>query len=118
MIDIEELLVAYLSENLDIPVAADVPENTDEIESFISLERTGGHFDSIVLDHPTVAIQCWATTRKYAKDLAYQVDSFIRAMPDVYYNVADVSRNSLYNFPDIKTRKPRYQLVADFLIQQ
>lgn len=118
MIDIEELLVEYLSECLDVPVAADVPENTDELERFVSLERTGGAFDSIVLDHPTVAIQCWATTRKHAKDLVYRVDELVRAMPDVYYNVADATRNSLYNFPDINTRKPRYQLVVDFIIQQ
>lgn len=115
MADIESILAEYLSARLSVPVAADVPE--DKPSSFVSFERTGGGFGSIVLDSPMVAVQCWADTRSEAKALAYEVDDLIRRMPGVYHNVADASRNSLYNFPDPNSRKARYQIVFEFIIQ-
>lgn len=114
MNDTESILVAYLSKYLDVPVAADVPEIRPD--RFVSLERTGGSFDQIVVDHPTLAVQCWGLSRSDAKNLAYKVDSLVRMIPDEIHNIAYVSRNSLYNFPDDK--QARYQIVFDFTIQQ
>lgn len=114
MLDIEVELVRYLSGNLDVPVAANVPESKPD--SFVSLERTGGSFDSFVIDRPTVAVQCWGITKVQAKNLAYKVDELVRRMPDEVVNVTQATRNSLYNFPDEK--RPRYQVVFDFVVQQ
>lgn len=116
MKDIEALLVEYLSETLDIPVAADVPEVMPD--EFISLERTGGQFNQMVLDNPSVAIQVWSTSRASAKNRAYEVDRLVRAMTDVYTDVVRADRNSLYNFPDPGAKKARYQIVFDFIIQE
>lgn len=114
--DIESLLVEYLSRSLDIPVSGDVPE--DKPDRFVTLQRSGGGLDRIILDHPTAIIQCWAATRADAKTLALQVAQLIQEMPDGYVNVVAASVNSLYNFPSTQTRKPRYQIVADFTVQQ
>lgn len=116
MIDIEEIIVEYLSDNLEIPVAADVPEIMPD--EFISLELTGGGFGDIILDYPTVAIQCWAETRTDAKNLARKVDRLLRKICDSYYDISSAERNSLYNFPDPQSRKARYQIVFDFIVQQ
>lgn len=115
MNDIEAMLAEYLTERMDVPVAADVPE--DKPEAFVSFERTGGGFSDFVVDNATVAVQCWAMTRAQARRLAYEVDALIRGMPDAIDDVAVAERNSLYNFPDPDSKRPRYQAVFDFKIQ-
>lgn len=116
MVDIEALLIDYLSSILPIPVAADVPE--DKPARFVSLERTGGGSRQLVVDRPIVAIQCWADSRADAELLAAMVDKSIKFMPDEYPDVVDASRNSAYNFPDPSSRKSRYQIVYDFICQE
>lgn len=116
MIDIEELLTEYLSEQLDLHVSGDVP--VDKPDEFVTFEVTGGGFGDLVLDYPTVAIQCWSDSRANAKNLARKVDTLIKKMPSVYFDITSAERNSLYNFPDPQSHKPRYQIVVDFIVQQ
>lgn len=109
--NVEVTLVSYLSECFpDISVSADLPN--PQPEKAITLERTGGPENKIVLDHPTIAIQCWAKTRADALLLADEVDKAMRSMDDP--EIPDVQRSGKYNFPD-EYGNPRYQLVYNLI---
>lgn len=114
--DIEEIIARYLGARLDMPVSADVPSGETYPDRFVTFERTGGSFDEKVIDHSTVAIQCWGESRYDAKNLAYDVDTLLRYMPCIEENVMSADRNSLYNFPDPESRKARYQIVYEFIV--
>lgn len=113
MVNIEEIIIAYLSNVFDIETYADVPKEYPV--RFVTVERTGGIRDSLVIDRPMVAVQCWAETRRDAADFAYKVDDALRSLPAHNKRVTFARRNSLYNFPDPESKKPRYQLVYEFV---
>ena len=106
---VEAKLVAYLSNVLNCQVVADVPKPRPA--RFVSIERTGGGSSDVVIDRPIVAIQCWASTRAEALNLAQEVVSamdVVAAQPWCY----KASKNSEYNYPG-EGGEPRYQLVYD-----
>ena len=79
--------------------------------SFVTVERTGGGTRD-KLDHPTLAVQCWADGRKAAADMADAVRCELEAMTGTR-GFGAVSVQSIYNWPDPLTRKARYQLTVD-----
>lgn len=108
----EIAVISYLSDAIpDVNVSADLPNPRPE--KAITIERTGGAENSIVLDHPTIAIQCWANTRLEAALLADEVDKAMRVWDNP--SVPDVQRSGKYNFPD-EYGNPRYQLVYDLIV--
>lgn len=109
--NIEKYIIGYLNEHLpEIHVGADVPNpRPDEC---ITVERTGGSADRIVLDHPQITLQCWAKSRAEAADLADKADHLMLDMDGP--SVPVVERNSLYNYPDSRGN-PRYQIVYDII---
>lgn len=111
-INIETELRKWLTGRLSASVHTEVPNPRPS--SFITLERTGGTSDSVILDRPTIAIQCWAATRKEASDLAYEVDALIAQMIE-HPNISQARRASFYNFPDLKSGNPRYQVVISLV---
>lgn len=110
-IDIEAKLIEWLNKRLDVAAYADVPASRPE--QFITVERTGGGRDNVIIDRPTVAIQCWSTSRASAADLAYVVDD---ALPEFTQEpgINKARRTTIYNFPDEKGN-PRYQLVCELV---
>lgn len=114
MVDIEATIIAYLK-NAGYAAYADVPNPRPE--TFVTVERTGGGLDSLVIDRPTVAVQSWANTRLEASKLSMEVDGHLRqmalAIPDVCY----VERDSLYNWPDEYGNNARYQGVYHITTQ-
>lgn len=111
--DIEQIVIDYLSEHLEVPVYAEVPNPRPE--SFVIVERTGGPHKTIGMDQPLMAIQAWAKTRAKAADLAYEVDAVIFSLQDENGRVTYVDRNSFYNYPDEESGTNRYQLVYDMM---
>lgn len=107
--NIEKAIIKYLGSVMpDTVVCGDVPNPRPK--KLVTVERTGGSADSIVLDRPQLAVQCWAETRVEAADLAYEVDSLIAEIDD--QEIPEISRSSLYNYPD-EDGNPRYQIVYD-----
>lgn len=106
--DIEASIVAWIAANTGWDAATEVPNPRPE--RFVSIERTGGGVTGIVLDNPTVAIQCWAPTRAEAAEMAYSIRDML---PSFKYeaNVRAVLINSIASFP--APDSPRYQIVAD-----
>lgn len=108
--NIEATIIEYLNKN-GIKAVADIPATRPD--EFVTVERTGGSFGSVVLDRPTVAVQAWSTTRYKASELMTEVDTLMRNLVSIS-GVSKCSRNSLYNYPD-ESGHPRYQAVYDIV---
>lgn len=107
--NIEKEIIQYLSDEMpEIPVYADVPNPRPD--TMVSIERTGGVSDSIVIDRPQISIMCWAPSRLEASELAYRVDKIIRDWDNLH--VVDIERSGLFNFPDADG-SPRYQITLE-----
>lgn len=109
--NIETKIINYLNKN-GIKAYANVPANRPE--SFVTVERIGGSYDSVVIDRPIVAIQAWSDKRLSASELAYSVRDTLGEMVSEV-NICKVSINSIYNYPDTESGSNRYQLVVDFV---
>lgn len=108
--DIEATLIEWLSKNTDIEWHGNIPKRKPP---FGTVERTGGGMSDVVIDSPMVAIQVWGESRSQAKKIAYEVK---RILPRIVYEprFKKATIQSLYNFPDDKGNKARYQIVAEF----
>lgn len=111
---VESYVVAWLNmQPAPAPAYADVPAQRPS--AFITVERTGGG-GTAYADSATVAIQCWADTRMHAAALADRVrDMLLHDLPAAP-PVRSVDVTGLANFP-LDERTPRYQIVADIIIQ-
>ena len=112
--NIETKIIDYLKKK-GFQVYANVPSNRPA--SFVTVERTGGSHDSVVIDRPTVAIQAWADKRLSASELAYSVRDALSEMVSET-NICKASINSIYNFPDPVSGVSRYQMIIDFIVQE
>lgn len=82
----------------------------------VTVERLGGGVRSFV-DHPTVAVQCWAEDEARAEDMANDVRlALTTTRPPVGIHSVRVNAGP-YPFYDPDTRLPRYQLVLDVSCQ-
>lgn len=108
--DVEALVVSYLSQAMDCLVCTDVPNPRPT--KVVTVERTGGTSWAGV-DRPSLAIQCWAETRVDSASLAYAVREALSDI-DALNEIGGISVDSLYNFPSEKG-EPRYQLVANLV---
>lgn len=109
--DIEAAVMRHLREHVDCGVYAVAP--SPEPARFITVERTGGATDNVIIDRPTLAIQCWATSVQEASELAWEVDKLIPSLRSID-GIRWASRNSLYRFP-AEDNKPRYQIVVEIV---
>lgn len=107
--NIEGAIIAHLNK-CGFKAYADVPNPRPS--EFVTVERTGGSFDSQRIDRPTVAIQSWSTSRFAASELALQVDACMRSITEDA-GITKCSRNSMYNYPD--ESQARYQAVYDLV---
>ena len=104
---LEETLIEYLADELDIPVYAEVPK--DAPDKFIIIERTsGGHTDKV--DNATVAIQSYAPTLYEAASLNEDVKGAMLYEMDLP-SIPACHLNSDYNFTDTASKRYRYQAV-------
>lgn len=108
--DIESCLIAWINEQ-SLGIEAFPSKPGDGTKRCVTVERTGGDDDGII-DHPTVAVQCWGDTMSDAKNIAYALK---RTMLDGFADgrsVISCSCNSCGRFPSDKG-EPRYQVVFD-----
>ena len=112
---IAESLIAWLGDNGHAAYHI-APPAEDAPTEFVTVERTGGYVADKV-DHPSVAIQCWAATDTDAERLAITIRNLVElgARPE---GVGHMAINSgPYAFYDEETRMPRYQLYVDIACQ-
>lgn len=87
-----------------------VPESAPD--SFVTIERTGGYVEDM-LDHPTIAVQCWAATDADAEDMALELRNRLLTDPRPLGVSSIRIESGPYRFYDETTRCPRYQLTLD-----
>lgn len=108
--NIEERIIAYISERAGVEAFAIVPDGTRAPERFCTVELTGTNSENYgLLNRRSVTVQSWAQTRDDASNLALSVDACILGMRDHVDDVCAASRESLVNFPDENSKRGRYQ---------
>lgn len=91
-----------------------VPESAPD--SFVTIERTGGYVEDM-LDHPNIAVQCWAATDADAEDMALELRNRLLTDPRPLGVSSIRIESGPYRFYDEYTRCPRYQIVLDVTCQ-
>lgn len=106
---IEKVLLDYLSQNLKVPVYMEEPPEKEK--EFVLLEKIGGTKHN-KLCSSSFAIQSYGSTLFKAAVLNEKVvDVFENAV--ILDDVCSIRLNSNYNFPDLETKRYRYQAVFD-----
>lgn len=102
---ITEEMVRWLA-GLGFAASTEPPKTGNE---FVTVERTGGAVTDMV-DHPAVAVQCWARSAARAEEMANAVR--IAALTgELPRGVRSMRVNSgPYPYFDESTRLPRYQI--------
>lgn len=122
--DIEELLVAYLTEQLpihgfDVEAHTQIPD--ERPESFVTVPRVGGPRRSLVVDSPTISCDSWAIRPKPAQDLAQMVRGLIHAAEGQVLDGYQIYRVREFtgpgNLPDNLSAHSRYSQAFSILVR-
>lgn len=106
---IEGYVIAALSKTLDSPVSGDKP--TPMPERFHTVKKTGSREGDHIYT-ATLAIQSWAESTAAAAILNDEVKAAMTALircPEI----SRVECETDYNYPDLTTKKPRYQALFE-----
>lgn len=115
---IEQIVLDYLSEHIDVPVFMELPEVPSEDyptmpERFLLLEKVGGG-QTDHLNSGSIAVQSYSLNSLYE---AANIDEETRALMQNIVELDDISGVRLasnYNHTDTRTKRYRYQSVFDF----
>lgn len=92
--DLMKDIVAHLSDDLGVRVAAERPEHPDE--RMATVTRVGGGGDRFTVT-ARIVIDCWAESYKAAYNLAKLAEESMFDLPAYSVNVASVEQNSFYS---------------------
>lgn len=106
---IEPTIIAYLSEQLDVPVYGVIPPNPPAI--MVTVEKTGGRRSNLI-DAATLAIQSWAPSVEQAAQINDQVKTAMAASVELD-SISSCDLNADYNYTDNTRKRPRYQAVFE-----
>lgn len=105
---VEQKVIEWAKSVTGLPAAIVVPKSRPD--EFITVERTGGSA-SVALDHPQLAVQCWAKTFGRCAKLAQMLRNDAMAGGLLSHEgIYRVDVGSTYSFPDPDSDTPRYQL--------
>ena len=115
---IEQIVLEYLTEHMDVPVFMELPEVPSEDyptmpERFILLEKVGGGLNDHI-DSGSVAVPSYSLNSLYE---AACLDEEMRAVMFGILELDDISEVRLasnYNHTDVRTKRYRYQSVFEF----
>lgn len=107
-VDVNVMVLQFLSQRLDVPVYTKVPKDRDA--AFIVVRRNGGAADNRVLDVATVTVDAWAGSDAEASVLAEDARSLFfhesSSMPLVR-GVEEIT--GPYSTPDPESGSPRFR---------
>lgn len=115
---IEQIVLEYLTEHIDVPVFMELPEVPSEDystmpERFLVLEKVGGGLNDHI-NSGSIAVQSYSLNSLYE---AAELDEEIR---NVMFgilarnDISEVRLASNYNHTDTRTKRYRYQSVFEF----
>lgn len=112
--DIERFVAERLMDTTGIKTVLEVPEIRPG--EFVSVQRTGGP-EKVFSDHPTLAVQSWAKTRRRASEMARSVNNALKGLMalDCVFAV-DIEKT--YRWPDPESGHERYQTVVNMTIYE
>lgn len=106
---IEEVVINYLQERLDVLVAAESPEK--EPESYVCVERLGRQKNDLIVTD-SVALKSYGPTLYDAAILDEQVQNIMSEMP-IRTDISGTRLVSAYNATDTRKKQYRYQCIFD-----
>lgn len=113
--DVEEVVIAWLGTIVPEGWTAtgDKPEGNDMPTQFITVDRTGGPREAMVLDRAEILIEVYhKTSRVEAKNVARLIANRIVELEAVH-DVTHASINSVVNLDDTIAQYKRYQVYCD-----
>ena len=114
---IEQIVLEYLTEHIDVPVFMELPEVPSEDyptmpERFLVLEKVGGG-QTDHIDSGSIAVQ------SYSLNSLYEAASLDEEMRNVMFgmvalnSISEIRLASNYNHTDVRTKRYRYQSVFE-----
>lgn len=94
----------------------DVPAKRPD--AFAVVERTGGAFESLVIERPMVDVQCWAKKRRDAALMAEDVKAALIDMALNHPSFFHANITSTYRDRDMDTGTPRYHVVCELTLNE
>lgn len=113
--NIEAFIIEFLSARLDVPVSGDRPDLSTATK-FVTVEKTGSNYANHI-SSAEIAVQSWSTSRAAASELNEKVK---KAMAEALHQDC-ISRCALdtdYNFPDLASKRPRYQALYEVVYSE
>lgn len=112
----ELLVIAWLKSLAEVtdawPVSGDLPATRPD--SFITVDRTGGPREAMVLDAAVILVEVYhKTSRVTASQMANYIADQVPLLPAYAESITGATVNSLVNLDDIIGEYSRYQLYID-----
>lgn len=114
MNDVESIVVAWLGTIVDAtyPVSGDKPDPMPN--KFITVDRTGGPREAMVLDRAEILIEVYnKDSRSAARNQAQAIGDAIRQLEAYNDDITRARVNSTVNLPDTIAQYQRYQVYCD-----
>lgn len=108
---IELVVLNYLTEQMDVPVYAEEPE--EKPERYVLIEKTGSSINNHIR-RATFAIQSYAPSMIDAMALNEEV-KMVMDDAAILPEIARSHLNSDYNYTDTETKRYRYQAVYELV---
>lgn len=122
--DVEDLLVTYLTAELAArsdPATVHTTVPNPRPDRFVLVPRVGGPKASLVVDNPTIGIECWAATAGQALGLCQLVRGLVHALPGRTVAGVPFYRTSEFagpaNLPDPASNQSRYILTVSLRVR-
>lgn len=108
---IEETVIRYLKEKLQVDVYAEKPKNLPD--TFLLVEKTGSSRNDMIRS-AMIVVQSYAQSLYSAAELNEKVITCMDEITDLP-EISKVSLNSDYDFTDLSMKRYRYQAVFDII---
>jgi hypothetical protein len=112
--NIEVLVIEWLQSITDseYPVSGDIPK--ERPASFITVDRTGGNREAMVLDRAEILIEVYnKESRVAASQRANRIADLVPQLAAWNENITRGRVNSVVNLPDLTAGFQRYQVYCD-----
>jgi len=112
--DVEEIVIEWLNSIIGTGWSASGNKPSSAPVKFITVDRTGGPREAMVLDRAEILIEVYhKTSRAEAKDKAYTIADRIIELEAYAPNITHASINSVINLQDTVAQYERYQIYCD-----
>ena len=119
--DIEDAVIIWLNAHLTVDAYDRVPSVTNDMLSFVIIERTGGPAVTVVSERATLIVEAWAKSWRSAQDLMQLARQAVHDLPGEI--VAGVAFSRVDEFagparlPDAVSGYPRFTMTVSVTVR-